>query len=313
MKNRNDAKRLSGVICTASWQRRLTFALGLILVSSHASFMLSANTIASFEDPKVLDDWAIVNDTVMGGVSRSSVEQTEAGNLRFKGELSLQNNGGFVSIRSRPKQLSLQGSNGITLSVRGDGRTYYLDLRSGGQSMGGSFRASFTTLKNEWTEVFIPLSNFIRQSFGRRVPNSILDPESISSIGFTLSDKKPGPFELEVEFVKSVRNASTGNSETERSRPSELGPTNQPRALIELAISKGVPLFNEGNEAACAAIYEVACAALITMPEISDTSVDILRQALSEIETVPSEAQKAWVLRYALDDTLRRLARSGSR
>ena len=44
-------------------------------------------------------DWIIVNDSVMGGLSKSKVTFTENG-LVFKGTLSLQNNGGFASIRS---------------------------------------------------------------------------------------------------------------------------------------------------------------------------------------------------------------------
>lgn len=272
--------------------------------------MLSANTIASFKDPDTLEDWAIVNDTVMGGVSRSSIEQTEAGNLLFKGDLSLRNNGGFVSIRNRPGQLTLQGATGIALSVRGDGRTYYLDLRTDSQARAGSFRAPFTTVNNEWTEIFIPLTDFVRQSFGRLAPNSVLEPQRVNSIGFTLSDKQPGPFELEIEFVKRVSDATSNESQATDWGTSESTQTANPKMLIELAISRGVPLFNSGNTAACAAIYEVTCTALISMPDISERSVSILRQALSEIQTTTDESQKAWILRYALDSTLRSLLMS---
>ncbi len=269
--------------------------------------MLSANTIASFEDPDALEDWAIVNDTVMGGDSRSSIEQTEAGNLLFKGDLSLRNNGGFVSIRNRPGQLTLQGATGIALSVRGDGRTYYLDLRTDSQARAGSFRAPFTTVNNEWTEVFLPLTDFVRQSFGRLVPNSVLEPRRVNSIGFTLSDKQPGPFELEIEFVKRVSDATANDSQAADWSPSASTQSANPQMLIELAISRGVPLFNSGNTAACAAIYEVACTALISMPDISDTNISTLRQALSEIKKTTDDSDKAWILRYALDNTLRSL------
>jgi hypothetical protein len=118
LKNPHNAQRPSRDR-NLSWRRGWILLFGLTLIFSLNLPMLSANTIASFEDPDALEDWAIVNDTVMGGVSRSSIEQTEAGNLLFKGDLSLRNNGGFVSIRNRPGQLTLQGATGIALSVRG--------------------------------------------------------------------------------------------------------------------------------------------------------------------------------------------------
>jgi len=291
--------------CVAFWRHNMAFVLALLAISNPLSYMAASDTIVSFEDPKFIEDWAVVNDTVMGGVSRSRIEQTDTGNLLFAGELSLRNNGGFVSIRSRPSGLSLQNAGGIALRVRGDGRTYYLDLRAGGQMRGGSFRVPFTTLRNEWTNVFIPLSDFYAQSFGRVVRNVVLDPSSISSIGFTLSDKKPGVFRLEVE---SVKHAEAGSFDV--SQPQEFNPSDQPRVLIELAIAKGVPLFNDGNEAACAAVYEIACTALLTMPGVSDASINRLRRALNEISGISSQAQRAWVLRYALDDTYQSLASS---
>ena len=283
-------------------------ALLLVLTAVFNVFptMLTADTIASFEDPAFLEDWGVVNDTVMGGVSRSRIEQTEEGNLLFTGDLSLRNNGGFVSMRNRPSRLSLENANAIVLRVRGDGRTYYLDLRPGGQRMGGSFRAPFDTVEGEWTEVVIPMTDFFAQSFGRVIPNAVLDPSSISSIGFTLSDKNPGPFRLEVESVKRVVDASFQNAQ-----PAMTNPIDQPRILIELAISRGVPLFNEGNEAACAAVYEVACVALLTMPGVSESSVNRISRALNEIVATTSDAQRAWILRYALDDTYRDLAAGG--
>ena len=45
-------------------------------------------------------DWVVLNDTVMGGQSSASVEYV--GSLtRVQGVVSLENNGGFASIRTR--------------------------------------------------------------------------------------------------------------------------------------------------------------------------------------------------------------------
>ena len=46
-----------------------------------------------------IDKWGIVNDGVMGGISQSNIYLNEANNIIFAGNVSLENNGGFASIR----------------------------------------------------------------------------------------------------------------------------------------------------------------------------------------------------------------------
>lgn len=287
--------------------RRSTLAVAILAMTSAVSHSLDANqTIASFENPSTLSNWGAVNDSVMGGVSTSSFRQTNDGTLLFQGQLSLENNGGFVSLRNRPRNLGLNNVAGFVVRARGDGRAYYLDLRESRQMTAGSFRASFATKDGEWTETFIPASDFVRQSYGRPYPNTRLRPQNIASLGFTLSDKNPGPFRLEIDYVKAVARGYTNDSfstdsETERELDSS------PEAIINLAISRGVPLFNSGNPEACAAIYEIACIALLERNALSQSNKTSISQSLTEASRAQSFTRQAWILRYALDDALREL------
>lgn len=81
------------------------------------------------------------------------------------------------------------------------------------------------------------------------------------------------------------------------------------RELIELAIERGVPLFNDGQSAACAAIYEVAASSLLDgfPEELSDNMRATLRSALGEMRTTRDSSRRAWILRHALDDVYRSL------
>jgi uncharacterized surface protein with fasciclin (FAS1) repeats len=74
-----------------------------------------------------------------------------------------------------------------------------------------------------------------------------------------------------------------------------------PAELIALAIERGVPLFNSGNAAACAAVYEVTCEALRIMPGVSDDSRNDLVGALAKTRAAKTDREKAWILRHALD------------
>lgn len=69
--------------------------------------------------------------------------------------------------------------------------------------MAFSYRAPLPTTKDEWTELRVPLADFIPTAFGRRVQGmGPVEPDQINGLGFMLSDKKAGPFRLEVEWVK---------------------------------------------------------------------------------------------------------------
>ena len=52
-----------------------------------------------------LDNWNIVNDDVMGGISTSYLSVSDEKNLIFNGNLSLENNGGFASSRLGLKKM----------------------------------------------------------------------------------------------------------------------------------------------------------------------------------------------------------------
>ena len=84
--------------------------------------------------------WIIVNDDVMGGRSRSEMILTDEGTALFQGTLSLENHGGFASVRTLLPSHTLDGYQGLVLRVRGDGHfgavaTSESDLQ--GFSMGG--------------------------------------------------------------------------------------------------------------------------------------------------------------------------------
>ena len=82
----------------------------------------------------------------------------------------------------------------------------------------------------------------------------------------------------------------------------KLTPREAARSVIELAIRRGVPLFNAGQSSACAAIYEVAIESLLHTNTLSDNNRSVLRNALSEIRNDDEDSQqKAWTLRRALD------------
>ena len=159
--------------------------------------------LIDFEDPaSAAKQWQAVNDGVMGGRSEGQFRMVDEGYLEFFGNLSLANNGGFASIRTRAAKLGLETGETLVAKVRGDGRTYTFNLYVPTRSVAFSYRTEFETMKDEWIEVELPLSDFEATSFGRKVRNQPLDPSDVSSLGILLGDKKQGPFKLDLAWIK---------------------------------------------------------------------------------------------------------------
>jgi uncharacterized surface protein with fasciclin (FAS1) repeats len=155
--------------------------------------------------------WQTVLDGVMGGLSTGRIAAGEGGTLRFTGELSLENNGGFSQIRTAVAEDTFTGATGLVLRVKGDGRTYQCDIRSSRMRlMAGGYQRNFPTKAGEWTEVEIPFDQCVANSFGQRVRNAPeLDAASIESVGITLADKKEGPFAIEIDWIRPMGGAAT--------------------------------------------------------------------------------------------------------
>ncbi|MEM0898316.1 MAG: CIA30 family protein, partial [Verrucomicrobiota bacterium] len=121
------------------------------------------STVAEFHSKETAEmGWQIVNDGVMGGLSEGTIRMTDSDSMVFSGNLSLENNGGFSSVRSAEVEMDLSKSKGLKVRVKGDGRTYQLRLASDARFRSGevSFMAEFATKENEWMEIKIPFRKF---------------------------------------------------------------------------------------------------------------------------------------------------------
>ena len=148
--------------------------------------------------------WYIVNDTVMGGVSQSQAEILPGEILNFTGTMSLDNNGGFASVRSDWLPMNLAGNDGVLIRVQGDGNFYRLRIRTTETGGEVSYNALFPTEKGEWRLIYVPFSIMVPTYRGFVMDVGALDPTAIASFGFMLSDKQEGEFEFRVDWIRAV-------------------------------------------------------------------------------------------------------------
>merc|ERR1719469_547744 len=152
--------------------------------------------ISTFEADDLFSGWEIMDDGVMGGLSKGEID------------MSLENNGGFSKLQSETNEVDLSDFEGITIRVKGDGRTYKLALQCEGQTVQWwfwrnpiSFESDFDTVTDEWIEVNVPYSAFIGTHMGRLVQGAF-DPSKVEEFGIFIADKVTGAFDLTIDWIK---------------------------------------------------------------------------------------------------------------
>lgn len=126
-------------------------------------------------------EWELFTDQVMGGrshgsMSREVVEGRQA--LRMRGEVTLENNGGFVqvSLDLAADDATVDGSgfSGLVVSVLGNGETYNLHLRTADtRRPWQSYRQSFEA-PARWQTIKLP--------FAGCTPHRVDDPLDLTML-----------------------------------------------------------------------------------------------------------------------------------
>jgi Complex I intermediate-associated protein 30 (CIA30) len=108
----------------------------------------SDKTLFDFQSTTESAAWQIVNEDVLGGVSASRfglIDGLIDGAAAFRGVVSLENNGGFASVRSLPARRNLTGCDSFVIRLRGDGRRYKFTVRIGSGFGRPLYQSAFAT------------------------------------------------------------------------------------------------------------------------------------------------------------------------
>lgn len=167
----------------------------------------STVVLVDFDDPDEVAAWRTVNDPVMGGRSTSEVRFGDVG-LVFSGSISLENNGGFASVRG-PADPGIgrkaAGATSLRIRALGDGKTYVLRVGAAGQPW--SYIQRFATEAAVQRTYDLPVDGF--QAVGMRLDPApeapqTLDPSTISQVSVYILDKQQGPFELTISSLDAA-------------------------------------------------------------------------------------------------------------
>lgn len=161
------------------------------------------NTVLfDFSENSNFSNWLVVNDDVMGGRSQATFEITSLGSALFKGKVSLENNGGFSSIRYNMEAVQTKNLKMLAVRLKGDGKDYQLRIREK-QSDYFSYIATFAT-SGEWETIEVPLSEMYPSFRGRKLDRPNFNGSSVVELTFLISNKKAESFAIEIQkaFLK---------------------------------------------------------------------------------------------------------------
>ena len=158
---------------------RLLFCFICLFISSSYSMAL---------DFKMLKDenWSFFSDQVMGGKSTGKIEflSSEKNYIRMSGNVSTENNGGFIQFRHRIKNKVNGNVSKIIIDAKGNNEYYYIHIRTRGTILPWQYYSKKFYATDTWTSVEINLSDFKRSSAflrGKIKPSSI---KSIAIVAF---------------------------------------------------------------------------------------------------------------------------------
>lgn len=169
--------------------------------------MLSSTTTKNlridFGQEAAGQNWRVVNDGVMGGLSYGQA-QLQEDLISFQGAISLDNNGGFSSLRSPYDRIDLSQFTTVSIRLKTRGQGFALQLYRSRVWYEPYLRHAIESVEGEWTTVSIPLADFENTRVGRTNGQTAQQEwlRNTIQLAFINTGKKAGPFELEVDYIE---------------------------------------------------------------------------------------------------------------
>ncbi len=173
-----------------------TIVLGIAL----ATIAAGTSLIVDFTKQSTTSNWQIVDDGVMGGKSQGNFKINEEGHGEFWGTISLENYGGFSSVRYRPKTIEIGKYKKVALRVKGDEKNYQFRIKGKANDY-FSYISTFST-SGEWETIILNLSDLYPSFRGRKLNQPNFSGDFMEEITFLIANKKNESFRLLIDEIK---------------------------------------------------------------------------------------------------------------
>jgi hypothetical protein len=163
----------------------------VLLVKSQLFFDFNHNTNIS--------DWKIIDDVVMGGKSNGQFKIDSDGNGVFSGDVSLENNGGFSSVRYQFEKINTTKDSKVIIRLKGDGKVYQFRIKNNRNTY-YSYITNFKTT-GDWENIIINLKDLYPSFRGQTMNIPNFTGDSFEEIVFLIGNKKNESFALFLDRI----------------------------------------------------------------------------------------------------------------
>lgn len=165
----------------------------------YLSPIMNKTILIDFSSIKDLEEWNSVNDTVMGGISKSTFELNKDGHAVFSGSVSLEKNGGFASVRYNCPDTKLGDATKALITLKGDGNEYQLRFKEASTD-GHSYIIPFSTT-GKWETIELLLEDMIPSFRGRHLNMDNFDHTFIDELSIFIGNEEVD-FELFIDKIE---------------------------------------------------------------------------------------------------------------
>ena len=150
------------------------------------------------------NEWTYISDNVMGGISKGGVEFNLVDSNVYallSGNVSTENNGGFIQIRRELKNIDLSKAKSIRVYARGNNEKYYIFLRTTGTILPWQYYSHEFTVNEEYNEFIMPIKDFKKS--GTLLAKQV-NPKEITSVAIVAygRDHVAEIYVKELEFIE---------------------------------------------------------------------------------------------------------------
>jgi len=179
---------------------RIIYAFLFLIISTNS--LLGQQILIDFGSSTGGQYWSVTNDGVMGGLSKGRAYLTDS-SVVFQGEVSLENNGGFSSLRSPYERFQLSNFKEVELKFRSSGLPFSITFSKSRRFWIPNYKHFLITEDEEWSILKFSLSDLKEYRLGDPTYDRISrsDIENIIGISFFNEGKKEGKFSLEVDYI----------------------------------------------------------------------------------------------------------------
>ena len=161
--------------------------------------LIKSQLIFDFNHNSNITGWKVIDDVVMGGRSNGKFKMDSDGNGVFFGEVSLDNNGGFSSVRYQFEKVNTTKDSKVLIRLKGDGKEYQFRVKSNRNTY-YSYITIFKTT-GDWENVVINLKDLYPSFRGQTLNIPNFAGNSIEEIVFLIGNKKNESFNLLLDRI----------------------------------------------------------------------------------------------------------------